>query len=141
MRTPIRPLPDRVARWRAYARCLRWLDAVAAWPIVLAGATAWLPGTHLADRALVAAVVVVVAALIPALRVRWRPLSGAVGLVLSEPLRPGHRAWYVRGSSAEPVLITGRHGLRLVIAGANQGTAEGISVRRTRVLLVPLEPD
>jgi hypothetical protein len=141
MRTPLRPLPARVARWRTYARWLRWSDAVVAWLIVLTVATAWWPGPHLADRALLAAVVIVLAALIPVVRIRWRPVSGAVGLALSGALRPGHRAWYVRASSAEPVLITGRRGLRLVIARPDQGTAEGISVRRTRVLLVPLDRD
>jgi len=68
---------------------------------------------------------------------RWRPVSGAVALVLSARLSPGDQAWYVRPGLAERVLVTARHGTRVVIVPLNDEGAEGLSVRRTRVLLVP----
>jgi len=43
----------------------------------------------------------------------------------------------VRPGLAERVLVTARHGTRVVIVPLNDEGAEGLSVRRTRVLLVP----
>jgi hypothetical protein len=60
---------------------------------------------------------------------------------VSRGLRPGARAWYVRAGDADVVLVTARRGLRLVIARPDLVSAEGISVRRTRVLLLPAEAE
>ena len=73
------------------------------------------------------------------LRTRWRPLSGWVGLVMSRGLHPGDRAWYVRPHQADLVLVTARHGARLVIARPNLAEDEGLTVRRTRVLVLPAD--
>src|SRR5512138_3325665 len=111
MRSPVRPLPPNVGRWASRARWLRWLDALGAWLLawaVLALAQRTAPP---AATAIVAAVLVGLAALIGPLRRRWRPLVA-------------------------PVIVTARRGLRLVVAGPDQG-AEGMEVRRTRVLVVP----
>src|SRR6266850_198793 len=117
MRSPLRPLPAAVTRWTAAARVLGWLDALA----------------------VLAALVVALGALLRPLRVRWRPVRGAVALVLSARLSPGDQAWYVRPGHAERVLVTARRRTRVVIARLNDGGAEGFSVRRTRVLLVPAD--
>jgi hypothetical protein len=50
-------------------------------------------------------------------------------------LVPGDRAWYVRPDAPELVIVTARRGLRLTVAVPGRGAAEGLSVRRTRVLL------
>ena len=70
-------------------------------------------------------------------RLRWRPISGWVGVIVSRPLRPGQRAWFVRDGHADAVLITGRRGLRLSFAAPALGEAETLTVRRTRVFLIP----
>ena len=111
-----------VERWMARARLLRWVDATVAWLLVLA---------------ILAAVLVALAALVTPLRVRWRPASGVAGLLVSRPLRPGDRAWYVRGERADLVIVTARHWLRVSIAAPELGAAESLSVRRTRVFVVP----
>ena len=51
-------------------------------------------------------------------------------------LVPGDRAWYVRPEAPEVVIVTARRGLRLTVAVPGRGAAEGLSVRRTRVLLL-----
>ena len=51
-------------------------------------------------------------------------------------LKPGDRAWLVLPERIEPVIVTARRRLRLVVARADQ-VAEGLEVRRTRVLVVP----
>ena len=48
-------------------------------------------------------------------------------------------ATYVRPGRAERVLITARRRTRIVIVRLNDEGAEGLSVRRTRVLLVPAD--
>jgi len=53
-------------------------------------------------------------------------------------LSPGDQAWYVRPGHAERVLVTARRRTRVVIARLNDA-AEELSVRRTRVLLVPAD--
>jgi hypothetical protein len=136
MRSPLRPLPPSVERWIVAARVLRWLDALSAWLVVWAvTAIAVRPAPRL-PLAVVAAVVVAVAALVRPLRARWRPWSGAVALALSAGLSPGDRAWYVGPGHAERVLVTARHLTRVVIVALSDEGAEGLSVRRTRVLLV-----
>jgi hypothetical protein len=139
MRSPLKPLPVAVARWAGAARALRWLDAVVALIAVWAGGALALPDTRGEFLAILAAVVVALASLVLPLRARWRPVSGAVGLVVSARLSPGDQAWYVRPAEAERVLVTARHGTRVVIAHLDGSGAEGLSVRRTRVLLVPTD--
>jgi len=56
---------------------------------------------------------------------------------VSRSLRPGDRAWFVRDGHADSVLITARRGIRVSIAALSIGEAETMSVRRTRVFLVP----
>ena len=116
MRSPLKPLPAPVARWAVAARALRWLDALVAWLVVWGGGALALP-----------------------LRARWRPVSGVVGLAVSARLAPGAEAWYVRPGDAERVVVTARHRTRVVIARLDGAGAEGLSVRRTRVLLVPAD--
>ena len=45
----------------------------------------------------------------------------------------------MRPGEAERVLVTALHGTRVVIARLDGSGAEGLSVRRTRVLLVPAD--
>ena len=137
MPTPSTPLPAIAETWISRAKYLRWIDALAAWLVLFGlGAQAMpeLPGRILAA---VSVALVVGAVMLPPVRVRWRPISGWVGLVVSRTLRRGDRAWFVRDGRADCVLVTGRRGLRLSIAEPGFGAAETISVRRTRVLLVP----
>jgi hypothetical protein len=118
------------------ARRLRAADALAAW------AALWLSARLALDveprlAALLAAVAVAALAGIAPLRRRFRPVSGPVGLHVSRHLRPGAAAWFIHGDRAERVLVTGRRGFRLIVSpiGAD-GPAEGIEVRRTRVLVL-----
>ena len=138
MRTLIKPLPVDIERWTRRARWLRWLDAVIAWLILWAGVAILLPGLTGGAQATMAGVIVAAGAAIAPLRVRWRPMSGWVALVVSRPLRPGDRAWLVRAGEAELFVVTARRGLRLVIAQARE-PEEGVPVRRTRVLLLPAD--
>ena len=78
-----------------------------------------------------------VAVCVAPVRRRWRPVSAIVGIVVSRDLKPGDRAWYARPDGVERVLVTARGVNRIVIATSRPGAAEGITVRRTRVLLVP----
>ena len=139
MRSPLRPLPAAITRWTAAARVLGWLDALAAYLAIWGGAAVALPSASRASLAVLAALVVALGALLRPLRVRWRPVRGAVALVLSARLSPGDQAWYVRPGHAERVLVTARRRTRVVIARLNDEGAEGLSVRRTRVLLVPAD--
>jgi hypothetical protein len=141
MRSPLRPLPAVVERWIATVRVLRWLDALAAWLVVWGVATMSFPGAAGAALAVLAAVATALGAFVRPLRVRWRPVSGAVALVLSGRLSAGDQAWYVGRGHAERVLVTARHRTRVVIVRLNDESAEGFSVRRTRVLLLPADPD
>jgi hypothetical protein len=134
--TPIRPLPEGIARWSARAPWLRRLDGLLAWLVVwgLVAAT----GTDLGagPRAALAGLMSGLLAAIAPVRLRWRPISGPVGLWLSRGLVPGDRAWHVGPEASELVIVTARHGLRLTVAVPGRGAAEGLSVRRTRVLLL-----
>src|SRR5881396_3113417 len=132
MRGPLKPLPAAVARWTVTARILRWLDALAAWLGVWAGAAMVLPSASREPLALLAALAL-------PLRARWRPVSGGVGLAVSRRLSPGDQVWYVRPGAAERVLVTALHRTPVVIARLDESGAEGLSVRRTRVLLVPAD--
>jgi hypothetical protein len=137
MRSPIQPVPAAVRQWMGRARYLRWLDAGAAW-LALVVAVHLAVGVAVGGPLLAAAAVVTaLGAWVAPLRVRWRPVSGLVGVRVSRTLRPGDRAWYVRAERADAVIVTARHGLRLSIAAPDLGAAESLSVRRTRVLVVP----
>src|SRR5262245_34882301 len=136
MRGPLRSMPRAVEHWISVVRLLRWVDALLAWLILWAIAKIALPTRENAAAAVVAAVALVLGVLIGPLRVRWRPVAGAVALALSARLAPGDHAWYVRAGVAERVLVTGCHPTRIVIVQLNDESAEGLSVRRTRVLLV-----
>jgi hypothetical protein len=140
MTTPMRPVPYETLRWMTRRGWLRWGDGLVAW-LLAWGAAALALGPGVAQAAAVGALVLVVAgALIQPVRVRWRPLSGWAALHLSRDLRPGDRAWYLGAREPSLVVVTARHGVRLVIARPDLGHDEGFSVRRTRVFLVPSEP-
>jgi hypothetical protein len=139
MTTPMRPVPDSVARWIARRRWLRWCDALLAWALLWIGGAVVMGSERLeaaAVVAVVAAVLVALRAIVQPLRVRWRPITGWIGLRISRGLRPGDRAWYLGASDASLVVVTARHGVRLVIVRPDLQD-EGISVRRTRVFLLP----
>jgi len=141
MRSPIRNLPPAIEAWVSRVRWLRWLEglatALALWLIL----ELMFAGVAPVVLALVALVVVMLGALVPPLRRRWRPISALVGLSVSRSLRPGDRAWVVLPAHAEPVIVTARRGLRLVVARPDDGPSEGLEFRRTRVLVVPLRRD
>jgi hypothetical protein len=137
MTTPTAPLPSAVERWISRSRYLRWIDAVAAWLVLLAVTATALPESSVRAAAVIALALLGVGVMVRPLRIHWRPVSGWVGVLASRSLRPGHRAWFVRDGRADAVLVTGRRGLRLSIAAPSLGEAETISVRRTRVFLVP----
>jgi hypothetical protein len=139
LRSPLRPLPAAVERWTAAVRALRWLDALVAWLVIWSVVAIAVPSAARVPLAVLAALVAALGALVRPLRARWRPVSGAVALVLSARLSPGDQAWYVRPGHAERVLVTARRRTRVVIARLNDEGAEGLSVRRTRVLLVPAD--
>lgn len=138
MRMPIRPLPDAVVRWIRGVRCLRWLDGIAAWIALWVAAEASLPDSDATVHGVLAAIVAVAGANVPWVRVRWRPIMGPVGLMVSRGLRPGDRAWFIRPTDAEVVLVTAKRRFRIVIARA-ESADEGMSVRRTRVVLLSAE--
>jgi hypothetical protein len=141
MTSPIRPLPHEVARFVSLVAWLRWCDAAVAWAVLWA-VLAWLLGPASPPAAVASLLLVTLGALLQPLRVLWRPVSGCVGLVLSRRLRPGDRAWYVRSRHADPVLVTARHGARMLIATPDLDEPdEVLSVRRTRVLLIPADQD
>jgi hypothetical protein len=141
MTSPIRPLPHEVARFISLATWLRWCDAAVAWTVLWA-LLASILGPASPPAAVAALVLVTLGALLQPLRVLWRPVSGSVGLVLSRRLQPGDRAWYVRSRHADAVLVTARHGARMLIATPDLDEPdEVLSVRRTRVLLIPADHD
>jgi hypothetical protein len=132
-------MPRQVSRWISLCAWLRRADALVAWALVWVA----LQGLSWMDAgwaAVVAVGVVAVGALIRPLRVAWRPASGAVGLGISRDLHAGDRAWYVRSGHADLVLVTARHGARLVIAPTDlQEPDEVLTIRRTRVLFLPAD--
>jgi hypothetical protein len=138
MRTPVRAIAPSVERWRARARWLRPLDMLATSALVWPVMAVWLDAAALLS--LIASLAAVGGlALFPGVRLRWRPISGAVCLWVSRDLRPGDRGWYVLPDRAEPVIVTAKRRLRLVVAGPDQGPTEGLEVRRTRILVVSAE--
>jgi hypothetical protein len=139
MRTPVRTVPAEVKRWAFRARWLRWLDGLAAFLVIWPLAALALDTTAVVS-ALSAALLAAGAALFWPLRARWRPVSALVALSASRELRPGDRAWYVLPDRVEPVIVTARRRLRLVVARPEQEPAEGIEVRRTRVLVIRSAP-
>ena len=138
MATPTTPVPTAVETWLSRVRYLRWLDALAAWLVLLALVAALLPAQPGRVIALGSLALLVIGLMLRPLRLRWRPVSGWVGVAVSRSLRPGQRAWFVRDGHADVVLVTGRRGLRASIAAPNVGAEETLSVRRTRVFLIPL---
>src|SRR5256712_12972831 len=140
MRGPLNPLPAAVARWTVTARLLRWLDALAAWRGVWAGAALALPSASRESLALLAVLVVALGALARPLRSRWRPVSGVVGLAVSRRLSPGDPAWYVRPGDAARVLLPALPRPRVGIGPLDESGAAGLTVRRAPVLLVPADP-
>ena len=137
MTAPLRSLPARVVRWSRLARWLRAADAVVGWSVAWAAIAVALPDASLRVGALLALAGTAVAGSAPLVRRRFRPVSGLVGLSVSRGLGPGAAAWFIHPGGADRVLVTGRRGLRLVFSpiGAD-GPAEGIEVRRTRVLVL-----
>jgi hypothetical protein len=136
--TPIRPLPNDVARWTSRLRWLRWADALLAWLALLLGLTVWIPQLPSTTAMILAIGLLVVVSLVSRLRIAWRPVSAMTTLLVSRRLRPGDRAWFVHGRDADLVLVTARHGVRIVVARPDHEAAEGMSIRRTRVLLLPV---
>ncbi|MGH7331240.1 MAG: hypothetical protein ACREKS_00555, partial [Candidatus Rokuibacteriota bacterium] len=104
---------------------LLWL-ALTSWP----GRLAPVPG------ALAALLIMGILATVSPLRLRWRVVSGAVGLWTSRTIAVGDRAWCIGPGSARRVIVTARHGPRVTVAMIDGDAAEGVRVRRTRVLLV-----
>jgi hypothetical protein len=136
----MRPVPERVLRWIGRRRRLRWCDGLVAWLLLWPLGVAAL-GPHQVEAGAVLALALVAAGVaIQPLRVRWRPITGWVGLRVSRDLRPGDRAWYLGAREASLVVVTARHGIRLVIVRPDLAQDEGLSVRRTRVFLLALEP-
>jgi hypothetical protein len=139
MTTPIRAVPDSVACWISRMWWLRWADAAVAW-VGLWGGLGSVLGLALASHtAVLSLTFLCLGLLIRPIRSSWRPISGWVGLAVSRGLRPGDRAWYVRSGEADLVLVTARHGARVVIARPDLADGEDLNVRRTRVLLLPAE--
>jgi hypothetical protein len=130
-------VPIAIERWISRSRYLRWIDALAAWIVLFAVVVDLLPDTARGPLALLALALLGVGVWLPALRAHWRPVSGWVGLAASRSLRPGQRAWFVRDGRADAVLITARRGIRIAIAAPSLTEAETLSVRRTRVFLIP----
>jgi hypothetical protein len=138
MTTPMRPVPQSVGRWITRRRLLRWGDAVLAWALLWIPSAVVLGPERLEAAAGAALGLVGLGAAWPPLRARWRPVSAWVGLRISRGLRPGDRAWYLGPRGASLVVVTARHGIRLVIVRPDLQD-EGISVRRTRVFLLAAE--
>lgn len=135
----MKPVPERVARWMARVRWFRRLDALVAWAGLWGLGAAVLARGLAAEAAGLALILVGLGFVVRPLRTRWRPLSGWMGLAMSRGLHPGDRAWYVRPHQADLVLVTARHRARLVIAAPNLAKDEGLTVRRTRVLVLPAD--
>lgn len=121
----------------ARARLLRWLDALAGWLVLWFVLAEWLGELPWGPAALGALLILGVLVPVVPLRRRWRLVSGAVGLWMSRSLVAGDLAWCVGPGSAERVIVTARRGTRVTVATPGGDAVEGMSVRRTRVLLVP----
>src|SRR5258706_8754496 len=97
-------------------RWLRWTDAVLAWLALVLGLTVLLPRMPAPPAMALAICLLFVVSLIPRLRQAWRPLSAITTLAISHGLPPGDLAWFVHWRDADLVLLTPRHGIRIVIA-------------------------
>jgi hypothetical protein len=139
MTTPTRPAPHVIVRWTSRVRWLRGLDALVAWAVAWGASLAVLGWASAREAAVLSLILVGLALMVRPLRTRWRPVTGWVGLAMSRRLQVGDRAWYVRAHRADLVLVTARHGARLVIAGPTLADDESLSVRRTRVLVLPTD--
>ncbi len=137
MTPPTAPVPATVEKWISRSKYLRWVDAVTAWLVLFGVAMTLLPEQSDRTIALISVALLVLGVMLRPLRVHWRPVSGWAGVLVSRTVRPGDRAWFVRDGRADSVLVTARRGLRVSIAVPAMGAAETISVRRTRVFLVP----
>jgi hypothetical protein len=126
-------------RWVSWAPSLRWADALVAWLFIWGLVALSLERGSGETHAVLAALIVTPLAFVPPLRARWRPVSGAVGLAVSRRLRAGDSAWYIGRRQPERVLVTARRRLRIVIATGERSATEGLSVRRTRVILIPTD--
>src|SRR5437667_419582 len=78
--SPTSPVPVVVERWLSRSRYLRWIDAGIAWLVLAVLAASVLPRPSAGAIALASAVVLVLATMVPALRVRWPPLSRGIRL-------------------------------------------------------------
>lgn len=132
-------MPAAIERWITALRVLRWLDALTAGLAVWGALALGFPSAPGMRLAALAVLITALTALVRPLRARWRPVSGVVSHVLSARLSPGDQAWYVRAGHAERVLVTARRRTRVVIVPLGDERSEGLSVRRTRVLLVPAD--
>ena len=137
MTTPTSPLPVTIERWRARSRYLRWVDALVAWLLLTLTALVLAPPASMELIVVGSIIVLGLGAMVPPVRIRWRPVSGWIGIRVSRSLRAGDRAWFVRDGRADHVLITACHAVRVSLALPQLDEAETISVRRTRVFLVP----
>jgi hypothetical protein len=137
VRSPVRSLPPAVERWASRVRWLRWLEALAAWLVVWLVLALVLESVAPSASAVLALGLIVLAAFAQPVRRRWRPISALVSLSVSRRLNPGDRAWLVLPERVEPVIVTARRRLRVVVARPDQGPTEGLEVRRTRVFLIP----
>src|SRR5437879_12058136 len=80
--SPTSPVPVVVERWLSRSRYLRWIDAGIAWLVLAVLAASVLPRPSAGSIALASAVVLVLATMVPALRIRWRPVSGWISLAV-----------------------------------------------------------
>ena len=136
MRSPVRAVPGHVERAADRVRWLRFLDAVAIWLVAWAAVAVVLETATWSASAVGAAFVVALAACIRPLRQRWRPVSALCLASMSRGLKPGDHAWLVLEERVEPVIVTARRRLRLVVASPDQ-EREGLEIRRTRVVVIP----
>ena len=141
MRSPVRSLPLAIEGWTSRGRWLRWLDGLAAAFVLWLMLALVFEGAPAAVLAAVSLALIALASFVRPVRRRWRPISALVGLSVSRGLKPGDRAWLVLPERAEPVIVTARRRMRLVVARPDQGPSEGLEIRRTRVLVVPSRRD
>src|SRR5262245_46729562 len=116
MRSPVRSLPPHVERWVSRMRWLGWLEALAVGVGVWLVLALWLADTPPLALAILAAVIVGLAALVPPLRRGWRPIRAWASFSVSRGLKLGDHAWLLLPEYIEPVIVTARQRLRLVVA-------------------------
>src|SRR5262249_13608060 len=136
----VRPFPAPVLRWSRRARWLRGFDAVAAWLVVWAGAVTLAQQASRGALGGAAALAVTLGAAVPWRRGGWRPITGVPALEVTRGLRPGQRACGTTAGGGPLVGVRAWRAWRVVLAGVSEDPTEGIAVRRTRALLLPI-PD